>query len=56
MVHGYTSEDVYADKEGVWTMDTLGKNMAFLLKAIALAKNQYGLPETEPREFTNFIR
>lgn len=56
MVHGYTPDDVHADKEGIWTMRTLGKNMAFLMKAIADAKETYGLPETEQREFTNFIR
>lgn len=56
MVHGYTPEDVYADKEGVWTVRTLGRNMAFLMKGIALAKEKYGLPETEKREFTSFIR
>lgn len=56
MVHGYNPEHVLADKEGVWTMRTLGKNMAFLMKGISLAKSQYGLPEGEPREFTNFIR
>lgn len=56
LVHGYTPEDVYADKEGIWTMHTLGRNMAFLMKGIALAKAKYGLPETEEREFTNFIR
>lgn len=55
MVHGYTPEDVYADKEGVWTMRTLGKNMAFIIKGISLAKEKYGLPETEHRDFTNFI-
>lgn len=55
MVHGYTPDDVYADKEGVWTMHTLGLNMAFLIKGIALAKEKYGLPEAEQREYTNFI-
>lgn len=56
MVHGYTSEDVYADKEGVFTMRTLGRNMAFLIKSISLGKEQFGLPKQEQREFTSFIR
>ena len=56
MVHGYNAEDVYADKEGVWTMQTLGRNMAFLIKAIKLAKEQIGLPENEPHVFTSFHR
>lgn len=56
MVHGYSADDVYADEEGVWTMHTLGQNMAFLIKAIKLAKEQIGLPEQEPRKFTSFHR
>jgi multimeric flavodoxin WrbA len=56
MVHGYTPEDVLKDEEGLRTMRVLGRNMAFLIKAIALGKKEYGLPETEPVKFTNFIR
>jgi multimeric flavodoxin WrbA len=56
MVHGYTPEDVQKDEEGLRTMRVLGRNMAFLIKAIALGKEEYGLPETEPAKFTNFIR
>lgn len=56
MVHGYTPEDVYADKEGCQTMRTLGKNMAFLIKSIALGRKEYGLPEKEEQIFTNFSR
>jgi len=56
MVHGYTPEDVYADKEGCQIMRTLGKNMAFLIKSIHLGKEQYGIPEKEERIFTNFIK
>jgi multimeric flavodoxin WrbA len=55
-VHGYTPEDVQKDEEGLQTMRTLGKNMAFLIKSIALGKEQFGLPEKEPRIGTNFIR
>ena len=32
------------------------RNMAFLMKAIALGKAQYGLPEKEKHAWTNFIR
>lgn len=56
MVHGYTPEDVYADKEGCQIMRTLGKNMAFLLKSIAYGKEHFGLPEKEELTFTNFSR
>lgn len=55
-VHGNTSEEVQADLEGMQVMRTLGNNMAFLIKSIALGKEKYGLPETEQRIFTNFIR
>jgi len=56
MVHGRTPEDVLADQEGCQIMRTLGMNMAFLIKGIALAKDKYGLPEQEARVTTNFIR
>lgn len=55
-VHGYTPEDVRKDEEGLQTMRTLGKNMAFLIKSIALGKEQSGLPEKETRIGTNFIK
>lgn len=55
-VHGFTPEDVRKDEEGLQTMRTLGKNMAFLIKSIALGKEKYGLPEREPQILTNFIR
>lgn len=54
MVHGNTPEEVLKDEEGLQTMRTLGKNMAFLMKSIQLGKEQFGLPEKEPTIFTNF--
>lgn len=55
-VHGYTPDDVRKDEEGLQTMRVLGQNMAFLIKSIALGKQQYGLPEKEDRKLTHFIR
>ena len=55
-VHGNNAEEVLQDKEGMQIMRTLGRNMAFLLKSIQLGKEQFGLPEKEPRVGTNFIR
>lgn len=55
-VHGYTPEDVRKDEEGLQTMRTLGKNMAFLIKSIVLGKEKFGLPEKETWIATNFIR
>lgn len=56
MVHGNNANETVQDKEGMQTMRILGKNMAFLMKSIALGKEQYGLPEKEDVTFTNFIR
>ncbi|MCD8088127.1 MAG: flavodoxin family protein [Oscillospiraceae bacterium] len=55
-VHGFTAEDVEKDQEGLQVMRALGRNMAFLIKSIALGRETYGLPEKEPRVATNFIR
>ena len=56
MVHGSSKEDVLADEEGCQIMRTLGKNMAFMIKSIALGKEKFGLPEKEEHVWTNFIR
>ncbi|MBQ7743109.1 MAG: flavodoxin family protein [Bacteroidaceae bacterium] len=53
-VHGHTQEDVEKDLEGLQTMRNLGRNMAFLIKSIALGKQQMGLPEKEIGTFTSF--
>ena len=37
-------------------MRTLAANMAFLMEAIARERTSAGLPEKEPKTFTNFIR
>lgn len=55
-VHGNTPEEIRKDEEGMQTMRTLGRNMAFLIKSIALGKESFGLPETEAKISTNFIR
>ena len=53
-VHGFTAEDVKKDLEGLQTMRNLARNMSFLIRAIADAKEKYGLPEEERRFFTSF--
>lgn len=55
-IHGNSAEEASQDGEGLMMMRTLAKNMAFLMKSIALGKEKYGLPEKEPRVWTNFIR
>ena len=44
------------DGEGLYTLRTLARNMAFLMKSIALGKAEFGLPETEEHVWTHFIR
>lgn len=55
-VHGGAKGDALEDAEGLNTVRTLARNMSFLIKSIALGKEKYGLPEREPKVFTNFIR
>ncbi len=55
-VHGRTPGEAAQDAEGLQTMRTLARNMTFLMKSIALGKEAYGLPATEPRVSTHFIR
>ena len=53
-VHGFTPQDVEDDLEGLQTMRNLGKNAAFLIKAIRAQKEISGLPEQERKFFTSF--
>jgi len=53
-VHGFTAEDVKKDLEGLQTMRNLARNMSFIIRAIADAKEKYGLPEMEHSAFTSF--
>ena len=55
-VHGRAPGEAVKDEDGMQTMRTLGHNMAFLIKSIALGKEKYGIPEKEPGIMTGFIR
>lgn len=55
-IHGAAPGEAEQDSEGLQGMRTLARNMTFLMRGIALAKEQYGLPEREPSVRTNFIR
>ena len=55
-VHGANAEDAYLDEEGMQCMRNLARNAVFLMKSIALGKDNIGLPESEKRFRTNFIR
>lgn len=56
-VHGFKPAHVEQDAEGLQTMRNLGKNMAWILKAIEAAKKA-GIkpPEPETGSYTHFIR
>ncbi len=57
MVHGNTPDEVKQDLEGLQTMRTLGRNMAWLLKCIEAGKNAgIEFPQGEAKIATNFIR
>ncbi len=55
-IHGRTPGEADEDEEGKQTMRVLAGNMTFLMKSIALGREKYGLPKTEEREWTHFIR
>ncbi len=52
MTHGFTPDEVRRDAEGLQTMRTLGREMAWMLKSLA----ERPRPENEARVITNFIR
>lgn len=55
-IHGREKGEAKLDEEGRRTMRVLARNMVFLMKSIALGKEQFGLPEQEPNVWTHFIR
>ena len=55
-VYGREKGEAAQDEEGMQTMRTLARNMVFLMKSSALGKEQYGVPQREPFQRTNFIR
>ena len=55
-VHGLRPGEAAGDAEGLQTMRTLARNMAFLVKSIALGRARYGLPQREAIQRTHFIR
>ena len=56
-VYGHSADDVRRDDEGLQTMRTLARNMAWLLKCIEAGKQAgIDLPEREKVVRTNFIR
>ena len=54
-IHGCTPEQAIKDLEGLQIMRNLGRNMAFLIRAIEAEKERTGLPEVERKDFTSFM-
>ena len=54
-IHGQKPGEAEQDAEGRQMMRTLARNMTFLMKSIALGREQYGLPPREEPQWTNFI-
>ena len=48
--------EVEEDVEGIQNARFVARNMLFLMKSIALGKEKFGLPETEPVTRINYIR
>ena len=55
-IYGWDPGEGIVDDEGRQVMRVLARNMVFLMKSIALGKEQIGLPDTENRVWTNFTR
>ena len=54
-IHGGAPGEADQDDEGKQTMRVLARNMVFLMRSIALGKEQIGLPDEEDHVWTNFI-
>ena len=54
-IHGGAPGEADQDEEGKQTMRVLARNMVFLMRSIALGKEQIGLPYEEDHVWTNFI-
>ena len=55
-IYGWEPGEGRVDAEGMQVMRVLARNMVFLMKSIALGKEQVGLPKEENRVWTNFAR
>lgn len=56
VIHGEKRGEIKEDLEGVQTGRVLGKNMAWLMKAVELGKKEIGVPEKEEKQWMNFVR
>jgi multimeric flavodoxin WrbA len=56
VIHGNNTDEFARDLEGLCIMKTMGRNMAWLMKALEKARAEIPLPQDVKREWTNFIR
>ena len=56
VIHGRLPGEVLQDAEGCQIMRVLGRNMAWLMQAVAHTKKTIPLPEMEAKVATHFIR
>ena len=55
--HGLVAEDAKQDEEGMQTMRNLARNMIWMMRSFAVAKEQgVPYPDTEKNVSTNFVR
>ena len=55
VIHGRTPEEQAQDAEGIQIMEIQARNMAWILKTVALGKEKIALPIMQKRKLTNFI-
>jgi multimeric flavodoxin WrbA len=55
VIHGNTAAEFAEDKEAASIMKAVGKNLAWLLQSLEVAKKTVPYPQHEPRDWTNFI-
>jgi len=56
VIHGAAEHELSEDMEGVQIMEVQGRNMAWLLKALASGKKEFPPPAPVERIRTNFLR
>jgi len=55
VIHGNSPEELAQDEEGLQLMEVQGRNMAWLIKALAAGKKEISPPAPVKRNRTNFI-
>ena len=56
VIHGRSPAELAQDEEGSQIMEIQGRNMAWLIKALAAGKKEVSPPSSVERKRTNFIR